>query len=65
MQGGQLAIKLTANAQHWTWELIDSEGMTTAKGVADDQDAAMESAWRAARSKVEPDEFPQIAVGYD
>jgi hypothetical protein len=66
MQGANHAIRVGAIVQGWTWELIDSEGVTTAEGYAADQDSAMASAWRAARSyvKTAPDEYPDVVVGH-
>lgn len=43
MLGESVAIKVTANAQDWTWELIDDNGKTITCGISGSQEAAMES----------------------
>jgi hypothetical protein len=67
MEGGSVAIKVTAGARGWTWELIDTDGVTTACGLANTQEDAMEAAWHAVRVSPEAalSEFPNIVLGYD
>jgi len=47
------AIMITPSDEGWRWELIDAEGDTTASGLCEQQIAAMDLAWRAARSATE------------
>jgi hypothetical protein len=67
MLGESVAIKVTANAQDWTWELIDDNGKTITCGVSGSQEAAMESAWRAVRlsADVALSDYPHIILGYN
>jgi len=60
------AIKVSPNAQGWTWELIDTDGATTEVGIARDQQGAMQAAWRAFMSHSGPGSggFPEIVVGH-
>jgi hypothetical protein len=60
------AIIVAPNARGWTWELIDSDGCSIAAGVADNQEAAMQRAWEAARASpaATPKPFPDIVLQF-
>jgi hypothetical protein len=66
MPDAQHAILMNPEAQGWAWELVDAEGRTVAKGLAPQQEEAMESAWLAARSRAEDDtpQYPEIVVDH-
>jgi hypothetical protein len=49
MQNGEHAIMVCPNGQAWEWRLVDVEGATFATGAALTQEAAMMSAWAAAK----------------
>lgn len=64
MAGANYAIRLVREEAQWSWELIDQAGRTAATGAADDQDAAMASAWRLVTTLDQDDlRFPEIVVG--
>jgi hypothetical protein len=50
MQNLKQAIKVARVEDGWTWLLLNGDGAPAAAGTAPAQEAAMESAWRAARS---------------
>jgi hypothetical protein len=58
------AIMVMPSSAGWHWELIDDDGATTASGLAEHQDAAMDLAWRAARRSSQSlgGAFPDIVV---
>jgi hypothetical protein len=67
MLGENVAIKVTAGAHDWAWELIDDNGKTITRGVSGTQEDAMESAWRAVRlsADVALSDYPHIILGYN
>jgi hypothetical protein len=50
MQSVKQAIKVARLEDGWAWLLLNGEGASMAAGAAAGQEAAMETAWRAARS---------------
>jgi hypothetical protein len=50
MQTSGQIIKVARIADGWTWTLTDAQGAPAAVGTAPEQQSAMETAWRAARS---------------
>jgi hypothetical protein len=61
------AIMVSPCAQGWRWELVDGDGATTLTGFCDEQFAAMDSAWRAAKRSADlPSlDYPQIVVRHE
>jgi hypothetical protein len=50
MQSFIQTIKIARAADGWTWLLMNGEGLSAGSGKASGQDAAMDIAWRVARS---------------
>jgi hypothetical protein len=50
MQTATQAIKVARAAEGWSWIVVDGDGRPTLAGSAPEQQVAMETAWRAARS---------------
>ena len=64
MQTARQVIKVARVADGWQWTLIDVAGASAAIGTAPEQQLAMETAWRAARS-VSPGPsttYPEVIV---
>jgi hypothetical protein len=64
MQTAQHAIMVGLNHGAWEWQLIDPNGLTAASGLADTQQVAMATAWKAARLDVEVRGYPEVLVTY-
>jgi hypothetical protein len=64
VQTPKQAIKVADIGDSWTWTLVDGHGAPTASGQARGQQAAMEMAWRAAKSQSQGPltDFPDIVV---
>ncbi len=50
MKNRNQAIKIVRRRDDWSWTLFDAENAPVATGAAAEQQAAMEAAWRTART---------------
>jgi hypothetical protein len=66
MQTAQHAIMVGLNHGAWEWQLIDPNGLTAASGLADTQQVAMETAWKAAKldTAFGVRGYPEVLVSY-
>lgn len=65
-QATAYAITVRADASGWSWSLIDPAGRVATTGRSADQDAAMRSAWEAARDRGRDSlefDYPDILLG--
>ena len=62
MQSAKQAIRVARIEDGWSWTLTSGEGALAATGMAAEQQAAMEIAWRTARSVSQGAGFPDIIV---